>query len=76
MEFVKGVTDNVKNLDGKVKIEVAKASYDEYDKHNDSSKINSSNLVSKGNILINSQKDTNIIGSNLNAKENIQMTAI
>ena len=72
MEFVKGVTDNVKNLDGKVKIEVAKASYDEYDKHNDSSKINSSNLVSKGNILINSQ---NIIGSNLNAKENIDINS-
>ena len=75
LEFVKGVTDNVKNLDGKVKIEVAKASYDEYDKHNDSSKINSSNLVSKGNILINSQKDTNIIGSNLNAKENIDINS-
>ncbi|MCZ6162552.1 hemagglutinin repeat-containing protein, partial [Campylobacter ureolyticus] len=74
-ESFKNSINDIKNQETKAKTNLAKASYDEYDKQTNLSKTNSSNLISNQNIKINSFKDTNIIGSNLNAKENINLSS-
>ncbi|SUX25659.1 hemagglutinin repeat-containing protein [Campylobacter ureolyticus] len=74
-ESFKNSINDIKNQETKAKTNLAKASYDEYDKQTNISKTNSSNLISNQNIKINSFKDTDIIGSNLNAKENINLSS-
>ncbi|MFV0562559.1 hemagglutinin repeat-containing protein [Malaciobacter mytili] len=72
----KNSTDKESNSDTKIKINVAKATYDKDEVNSKSTKNISSNLVSKnGNININSGEDVLVQGSNLTAKEDINLTA-
>ncbi len=76
INMLKAVTNPSSEGSTKIKINVAKATYDKDEITSSATKNISSNLVSNnGNININSSEDVQIKGSNLEAKEDINLTA-
>ncbi|MGE0052389.1 MAG: hemagglutinin repeat-containing protein, partial [Arcobacter sp.] len=71
IDMIKSQVEGLKDGNTKLKFEVGSLTYDEVDKASSSVKNNSSNLIAKENLVLDSLTDINIQGSNLKADENL-----
>lgn len=75
VDMIKGQLEGLKDGQTKLKFEVGSLTYDEVDKASSNVKNNSSNLIAKENIVLDSLTDINIQGSNLKADENLVLNS-
>jgi filamentous hemagglutinin len=73
--MIKSQLEGLKDKQTKLKFEVGSLTYDEVDKASQNTTNNSSNLIAKENLVLDSLSDINITGSNLIADENIGLNS-
>jgi filamentous hemagglutinin len=73
--MIKGQLEGLKDGNTKLKFEVGSLTYDEVDKVSQNTINNSSNLIAKENLVLDSLTDINIQGSNLKADENLVLNS-
>jgi filamentous hemagglutinin len=75
IDMIKGQLEGLKDGNTKLKFEVGSLTYDEVDKVSQNTINNSSNLIAKENLVLDSLTDINIQGSNLKADENLVLNS-